>query len=43
MIIVRRAGERDTAGILACLRAAFEPYRGQYTLGTTPDAMRSTS
>ena len=43
MIIVRRAGERDTAGILACLRAAFEPYRGQYTEAAYEDTVLTSS
>ncbi|HMK28676.1 MAG TPA: GNAT family N-acetyltransferase [Terriglobales bacterium] len=29
--VVRRAGERDAEGILACLGAAFEPYREFYS------------
>jgi GNAT superfamily N-acetyltransferase len=39
MIIVRRAGERDIAGILSCLRAAFEPYRHQYTEAAFADTV----
>ena len=35
---VRRATPADAAGILACLAAAFEPYRDRYT----PDAFRDT-
>jgi len=35
---VRRATTADADGILGCLQAAFEPYRGRYT----PDAFRDT-
>lgn len=35
---IRRATERDAPGILACLGAAFEPYREWYT----PDAYLNT-
>ncbi len=35
---VRRATPADAGGILGCLQAAFEPYRGRYT----PDAFRDT-
>ena len=37
-IAIRRAGPEDIAGILACLAAAFAPYREQYT----PDGFRDT-
>jgi ribosomal protein S18 acetylase RimI-like enzyme len=46
MMAVRLVSARDTAGILACLRAAFEPYRHEYTGAAfvdtvlTPDALR---
>jgi ribosomal protein S18 acetylase RimI-like enzyme len=30
-IVIRRAGAADAAGVLACLAAAFQPYRGAYT------------
>ena len=30
-LIIRKATAADIAGILACLRAAFEPYRSAYT------------
>jgi N-acetylglutamate synthase-like GNAT family acetyltransferase len=36
--VIRRARREDIAGILACLAAAFAPYRGQYT----PDGFRDT-
>ena len=36
---VRRAGECDAPGILACLRAAFEPYRERYTTGAFVDTV----
>ncbi len=29
--VIRRAGAADAAGVLACLAAAFQPYRGAYT------------
>jgi GNAT superfamily N-acetyltransferase len=31
MIVVRHAREGDASGILACLQAAFEPYRREYS------------
>jgi ribosomal protein S18 acetylase RimI-like enzyme len=41
-VTVRAATEHDIAGIVACLAAAFEPYRDRYTAGafadTVPDA-----
>jgi hypothetical protein len=46
MMAVRHAGARDAAGILACLQAAFEPYRREYTDAAftdtvlTPDTLR---
>jgi GNAT superfamily N-acetyltransferase len=45
MIAVRLAAARDAAAVLACLRAAFEPYRHEYTDAAfvdtvlTPDAL----
>jgi N-acetylglutamate synthase-like GNAT family acetyltransferase len=38
VIAVRRAEREDVDGILACLHAAFEPYRTSYT----PDAFADT-
>jgi RimJ/RimL family protein N-acetyltransferase len=37
--MVRRATLRDAAGILDCLRAAFEPYRERYTPGAYEDTV----
>ena len=31
VLSIRKATERDAPAILACLRAAFEPYRASYT------------
>lgn len=36
---VRRAEEQDAPAILACLRAAFEPYRERYTPGAFVDTV----
>jgi ribosomal protein S18 acetylase RimI-like enzyme len=38
---VRAATGRDFDGILACLAAAFEPYRGDYTEGAFADTVLS--
>jgi RimJ/RimL family protein N-acetyltransferase len=38
-ISVRRATTEDSAGVLDCLRAAFEPYRGQYTPAAFEDTV----
>jgi len=38
-ISIRNATAEDAPGILECLRAAFEPYRAQYT----PEAFRDTT
>ncbi|HET8946775.1 MAG TPA: GNAT family N-acetyltransferase [Candidatus Polarisedimenticolia bacterium] len=38
-ISIRQATPRDAPGILACLLAAFEPYRAQYT----PEGFRDTT
>jgi GNAT superfamily N-acetyltransferase len=38
-ISIRQATARDAPGILACLSAAFEPYRAQYT----PEGFRDTT
>lgn len=46
MLAVRPAAAADTAGILACLRAAFDPYHHEYTDAAfadtvlTPDTLR---
>jgi GNAT superfamily N-acetyltransferase len=37
-LVIERAKERDVAGILACLAAAFEEFRGRYT----PEAFADT-
>lgn len=39
--VIRRAGEADAAGILACLTAAFAPYRPQYTPAGFADTVLS--
>lgn len=39
MIAVRRAREEDSAAILGTLRAAFEPYRSQYTAAGFADTV----
>jgi ribosomal protein S18 acetylase RimI-like enzyme len=36
---VRRATPEDAAAVLDCLRAAFEPYRGQYTPAAFEDTV----
>lgn len=36
---LRPANERDAGGILACLAAAFEPYRDAYTTGAWRDTV----
>jgi ribosomal protein S18 acetylase RimI-like enzyme len=36
---IRRATASDAPGILACLRAAFEPFRQQYTAGAFADTV----
>jgi L-amino acid N-acyltransferase YncA len=33
MVLIRNATGEDASGILACLSAAFEEYRGSYTSG----------
>lgn len=38
---IRRATAADAAGILGCLRAAFEPYRSQYTAAGFLDTILS--
>lgn len=37
--VVRRASSSDADGIRRCLRAAFEPYRAQYTSGAFGDTV----
>jgi ribosomal protein S18 acetylase RimI-like enzyme len=37
--VIRRATEEDSPAILDCLRAAFEPYRDQYTHGAFTDTV----
>jgi RimJ/RimL family protein N-acetyltransferase len=39
LFTVRRASLRDSAGILDCLRAAFEPYREAYSPGAFEDTV----
>jgi GNAT superfamily N-acetyltransferase len=38
-IQIRKAGARDSEGILRCLRDAFEPYRERYTPGGYVDTV----
>jgi len=38
---IRRATIADAAGVLACLQAAFEPYRKRYTEGAFRDTVPS--
>jgi ribosomal protein S18 acetylase RimI-like enzyme len=38
-IVIRSATAADAGGILACLAAAFEPYREQYTTGAYLDTV----
>jgi GNAT superfamily N-acetyltransferase len=37
--VIRRATDRDAAGISRCLAAAFEPYRSAYTAGGFADTV----
>src|SRR5215470_17432559 len=38
---IRNATTKDAAGILECLRLAFEPYRSSYTSGAYEDTIRT--
>ena len=38
---IRNATDNDAAGILDCLRLAFEPYRSSYTSGAYEDTIRT--
>ena len=37
--LIRRATAADVEGVVACLRAAFEPYRSRYTPGAFADTV----
>ena len=43
LVSIRRATIADTTGILACLAAAFEPYRGSYTPTAFADTVLTAS
>ena len=40
-VSIRRATEADAAGVIDCLRLAFEPYRDRYTPGAFADTVLS--